>query len=63
MAVCPGVLLDGGDLVVAGRLLFRINLLCSAILISADGGELGVAGRISSHRRRRLLSWAGFSQA
>merc|ERR1711911_168882 len=44
-------------------LLIRIILLCSAILISADGGELGVAGRISSHRRRRLLSWAGFSQA
>ena len=43
MAVCPGVLLDGGDLVVAGCLLFRIILLCSAILISADGSELGVA--------------------
>ena len=40
LAVCPGVLLDGSDLIVAGCLLIRIILLCSAILISADGGEL-----------------------
>ena len=63
MAVCPGVLLGGGDLVVAGRLLVRIILMWSAILQAADGGKLSVAGRISSHRQRRLLSRAGFSQA